>query len=116
MTRLVVVAALVLGAAACDFGPLEALPLDIEMSVSNANPAVRDSVTFLIDAQGGTLLGVEIAFGDGTQDQFSTSGARTARVHFRHAYTVAGPYTVTATVADGSQGSKDASLLVTVRP
>ena len=74
----------------------------------------QDSISFVIKAAGGTLLLLELDYGDTVLDQFSPSGARTASVTFRHAYAAKGVYTVTATVTDVQAGQKKATVDVRV--
>jgi hypothetical protein len=93
---------------------LEPNPLDIGIEASPTTAVVGDTVTFVASAQGGVLVGVEIDYGDSSVDQFGTSGARTARVTFRHAYTQSGTYTVKAVVTDAAAGQKQATIEVRV--
>jgi hypothetical protein len=105
---------LLAGAVACTTEPLEPLPLDITVAASRATAAPGDTVTFVADAQGGNLVGVQIDYGDTGADQFSTSGARTARVTFKHVYQQPATYTVRVVVTDASAGQKEASVEVRV--
>lgn len=93
---------------------LEPLPLAITLDATPSTAATDDSITFVVGAQGGQLFGVEIDFGDTSTDQYATSGARTARVTFRHAYASAGTFTVRAVVTDARAGQKEASAEVTI--
>lgn len=112
MRCIVALCALVL--AGCESGTLDPLPLNVTLAASSTTPARGDTVTFTVNAQGGSLLGVEIDFGDGGQDAFGLGGARTARVSFRHAYGAAGSYTVVAALADATLGTRTASVVLTV--
>jgi PKD repeat protein len=94
---------------------VEALPLDVSVEVSPASPNAGETVHFLVNAQGGALFGVAIDFGDATNDQFNTGGARTVRVTFSHAYVDPGTYDVVVTISDASAGSKTKTLSVVVR-
>jgi hypothetical protein len=107
--------ALLLGLAACGRSSLDPLPLDIIVQASPATAAAGDTINFVVSAQGGNLLGLEMDFGDSKGDQFATSGARTARVTFRHAYVAQGVYQVRATVTDAVAGQKDATVEVRVQ-
>ena len=100
--------------AACGPESLAPLPFQVSISATPSTPARGASVTFVVTAQGGNLLGVEIAYGDGATETFGTSGARTATVTFHHAFLAAGAYPVEATVTDASAGVKTASVTVTV--
>lgn len=95
---------------ACAQEPLEPLPLQISIETSRATAAPGDTVIFTAVVQGGSLLGLVAEFGDGSSDSFGTSGARTGRVGFRHAYTTRGTFTTTITVTDATAGQKAASV------
>ena len=112
MRRLLCFALAVLGA--CSPETLAPLPLGIDIEASRITAAPGDSISFEVNAQGGQLLGITTAYGDGTTEQVGTSGARTARVTFRHAFSAPGTYQVQATVLDAVAGSKDASVSVRV--
>lgn len=115
MRRAVVGFILLVAFAACDDATLDPLPLDIGIEASRATAAPGDTINFLVSAQGGSLLGVVMAFGDSTGDQRATGGARTARVTFRHAYSAVGVYEASATVTDAVAGDKSASVEVRVQ-
>ncbi len=106
--------AIVIGLAACSPSTLEPLPLDIGVEASRTTAVLGDSITFVVSAQGGILVGVEIAYGDTTTEQFGTSGARTARVTFRHAYQQRGTFTVRAVVTDAVAGQKEATTEIRI--
>lgn len=103
------------GFAACDDATLDPLPLDIGIETSRTTAAPGDTITFVVSAQGGSLVGVAMAFGDSSGDQFATGGARTAHVTFRHAYSAVGVYEASATVTDAVAGDKSASVEVRVQ-
>ena len=100
--------------AACRLSQLEALPLTVSVEASRTVAAPQDSITFVIRAAGGALIGITADYGDGTSDLFATGGARTASSTFRHAYTARGVYTVAATVTDVSAGQKSATIEIRV--
>lgn len=100
---------------ACGDGSLDPLPLDIAMQVSRTTAAPGEPIQFVVDAQGGTLLGVSIDFGDDSGEERPTGGARTARVTFSHAFSAAGVYQVRATVTDATAGSLHADAQVTIQ-
>lgn len=112
MRRTIVACAILL--AACGSGSLEPLPFMVSMAATSSTPARGDSVTFTVNAQGGSLFGVQMSYGDGVEESFNTGGARTARVNFRHAFEAVGTYDVQATVTDASAGAKSASIAITV--
>jgi len=100
--------------AGCARTSLEALPLSVSVEASKALAAPGDTIIFVATAQGGSLFGLELDYADGTGDQYPTSGARTARVSFHHAYAVRGVYEVRATVTDAVDGQKNASVEIRV--
>ena len=114
-TRMLVGALVLFGGAACGDGGLEPLPLNITIEVSPATAATGELLSFVVNAQGGTLVGVAVDYGDGIIDQFPVHSARTARVTFQHAYSATGTYQVEATVLDAVAGSKDAAIEVRVQ-
>jgi plastocyanin len=107
-------AAFLIGVAACETATLDPLPLSVEIEASRTTAAPGDTITFVVSAQGGSLAGVAIAFGDNSTAQFATGGARTAEVAFRHAYTAVGVYAASATVTDALAGDKTASVEIRV--
>lgn len=103
-------------AVACVRDTLEPLALQVTVEASRTTAAPGDTVNFLVTTQGGSLIGVQMDYGDTTTDQFGTSGARTARVSFRHAFGTRGTFTVRATVTDAQPPSeKSASIDVRVQ-
>ena len=105
----------VIGLASCAQEPLEPLPFQISIETSRATAAPGDTVIFTAVVQGGSLLGLVAEFGDGSSDSYGTSGARTGRVGFRHAYTTRGTFTTTITVTDATAGQKSASVQTRVQ-
>lgn len=95
-------------------GGTEPLPLAISIQAPASGNTI-DSVSIVVSAQGNSLVGIETMFGDGQSLSFATSGARTARVTFRHRYTLSGTYQVTATVSDAVLGDKTASVQLNVQ-
>lgn len=91
-------------------------PLPLEISINAPTTAnTTDSVSIVVNAQGNSLVGIEAILGDGTTDFYTTRGARTATVTFRHRYTQSGTYQVTASVTDAVLGSKEASVQVNIQ-
>ena len=113
--RLVVLGVLLGAAVGCGDASLDPLPLSITIEASRTTAAPGDVVSFVVNAQGGSLVGVAIDYGDDSSDQLGTSGARTARVIFSHAFGVAGVYQVRATVTDATAGNQAADVRVTVQ-
>ena len=99
--------------AAC-LSTTDPLPLNVTIQ-KPASISTADSATFVISAQGNSLIGIEIQYGDGQFAPYTTAGARTATVSFRHRYTLAGTYQVTATATDAVLGQKQATVQVSVQ-
>jgi plastocyanin len=97
------------GGEACQ-SAVETLPLDVHVDLSRTSASPGDTVSAVTTAQGATLLGITIDFGDGAGDSYGTSGARTAKVTFKHAYKAPGTYTVSAVATDGVAGQKTTSV------
>lgn len=105
--------AFVIGAlAACGESTLAPLPLQITVEANGTTAAPGDTMNFIVTAQGGTLLGLDVDYGDSSVDRYGTAGARTARVTFHHAYTARGTYEMHAMVTDGLAGQKSAAVEV----
>lgn len=102
------------GLAACGDGTLDPLPLEITLQANRTTAAPGDEITFVVTAQGGTLLGVSIDYGDASTAMYGAAGARTAHVTFNHAYQAAGTYQVLARVTDATAGEKDAMVEIRV--
>lgn len=114
MRRFLLTSLLVIAGAACTESTLDPLPLTVTVSPNKSVTAPRDTITFRVTAQGGSLVGLQIDYADSSSDQFGTSGARTADIAFHHAYTTAGTYQVTVTVTDALAGQKKASTEIRV--
>ena len=114
MARLSVFAFLLSGVLACSTSPLETRPFDVTIAAGSTTAAPGDTIIFVVDAQGRSLLGIEINYGDTNSDLFGASGAQTARVTFRHAYLQPGTYLVRARATDAAAGEKEASVEVCV--
>ncbi|HJU75777.1 MAG TPA: hypothetical protein VJ717_18680 [Gemmatimonadaceae bacterium] len=114
MSRIVLYLLLLAGLIACEGSTLEPMPLEVSVEASRATAAPGDTVIFVVNAQGGNLLGIEINYGDDVTEPFATAGARTARVTFRHAYSARATYLVRATVFDAAAGQKEATAEVRV--
>jgi plastocyanin len=108
-------ALLLVDLAACGDASLDPLPLQISIQPSRVTAAPGDPVSFVVTAQGGDLLGVDVDYGDTTTDQYGTGGARTARITFSHAFSSAGVYQVRATVTDAIAGSRDAGVEIRIQ-
>lgn len=100
--------------AGCSAETLAPLPLQIAIAASHVTAAAGDVIRFDVAAQGGQLVGITASYGDGAEEQVPTSGARTARVTFQHAFSAPGTYQVTASVTDALAGPRDASLSIRI--
>jgi hypothetical protein len=94
----------------CGESTLAPLPLDITVSANRTTAAPGDTIVFLATIQGGSLLGLDADYGDTSTDLYGTSGARTGKVTFRHAYTARGTFTAKITLTDATLGQKSASV------
>ena len=112
--RFFLLALAVASVVACDTAPLEPLPFQVGIEASRTAAAPGDTINFLVTAQGGSLIGIITNYGDDSTESFGTSGARTARVTFRHAFRVRGMYTITAVVTDVTLGEKSAKVDIRV--
>jgi hypothetical protein len=115
MRQMLLRSLLLIGIAGCGDASLDPLPLQISIQASPLTAAPGVPVTFVVTAQGGTLLGVEVDYGDDATDQRGASGARTARITFSHAFSAAGVYQVRATVTDAVAGSRDAGVEIHIQ-
>jgi len=111
--RLLLIGALVLGGA-CTQSSLEALPLQISVAASRATAAPGDTIVFVATIQGGSLLGLDVDYGDTMTEQYGTGGARTGKVSFHHAYATRGTFVTKITVTDATAGQKSASVEIRV--
>jgi len=93
---------------------VEPLPFQVTLEASKTTFPTAEIVDFVVTAQGGTLLAIDIDYGDGVTEQFPPSGSRTARVTFHHGFDASGPYLVKATVTEATEGEKSATVQVTV--
>lgn len=113
LLRAVTGMAIAAGGLACS-NSLAPLPLDVRVQASRATAVVGDTIAFVVEAQGGALVGVTLDYGDAGQDLYRTEGARTARVSFTHVYAAPGSYAVRAVATDATLGTKSAGLQITI--
>jgi hypothetical protein len=106
---------LLAGLVACGDGSLEPLPFEVSIQASPTTTTPGSAVNFVVTAQGGSLLGLAVDYGDTSTDVYGAGGARTARFAFSHAYSAAGTYEVRARVTDALAGDKDATVEVRVQ-
>ena len=114
MRRLLIAGGVVVAAMTACLGSTEALPFAVSIQAP-ASGTTTDSVSIVVTAQGNSLIGVTATFGDGIDASYATNGAQTARVTFRHRYTLSGTYQVTATVTDAVLGDKGASAQLNIQ-
>ena len=86
----------------------------VSLEVSPATAQRGDTVSFTVNAAGNNLVGVVVEFGDSEGAQYATSGALTARVTFKHAYSAAGTFSVRAVVTDAIGGEREATKSIVV--
>ena len=106
--------ALGIGAMACRSTTQPPVGLSVSIQANTAVVLRGDTVSFQVNAAGNNLVGVIIDYGDSSTDQYATGGALTARVTFKHVYTVAGSFMARATVTDAIVGDKEVSTLIVV--
>ena len=88
--------------------------VSISLSASSSTAHPGDTVSFVVNAAGNNLFGVAIEYGDSNTDLYSTGGALSARVTFKHVYESTGTFTVRAIVTDAIAGEKEASTSIVV--
>ncbi|HEY4305001.1 MAG TPA: PKD domain-containing protein [Gemmatimonadaceae bacterium] len=99
---------------ACSDGTVQPLALSISATATPTSAAVGDTITFVADMQGTSLVRLGVAYGDGSTEGFDIPFGRTARNTFKHVYTAAGNYTATLTVAQSDTTTKSATATVQV--
>jgi hypothetical protein len=102
------------GVGACAESTLEPLPLDITVAANKTTTVPGDTVVFVATVQGGSLLGLNVDYGDGAVDTYGTAGARTGKVSFHHAFSSSGTFTTRISVTDALAGVKEASIQIRV--
>jgi plastocyanin len=112
--KLALFVAILAAAFGCAGSPLEVKPFEISLEAAPLTTVPGDTVVFVVRAQGGSLIGVEMQYGDNSGDQFGTGGATSARVTFKHVYGQRGTYQVRATVTDALAGVKEANVDIRV--
>jgi hypothetical protein len=112
--RWTLVAAVMFAGAACRQTTATPVPLVVSLEVSTVVTQRGDTVSFTVQATGNNLIGVVLEYGDDNSDQYATSGALTARVSFRHAYSAPGTFTIRAIVTDAISGEKEATASIVV--
>ena len=92
--------------------PSGSITVSLAANPLSAHPG--DTVTFVVNATGNTLVGVAIEYGDSNSDLYSTGGALTARVTFKHAYNATGTFEVRAVVTDAFAGERETTMSIVV--
>jgi hypothetical protein len=89
-------------------------PLSLSLEVDRTTALTGQEFEFTYDAEGGNLVGLALDFGDGAVDSIPLFGARTAAGFRSHTYGAPGTFMVTAVLTAPPQGSRTASVSVTV--
>ena len=105
---------LVIATSACRQTTEPPVQLTVSLQANTTVVPRGDTITFIVNAAGNNLFGAIIDYGDQTSDQYAAGGALSARITFKHAYSAAGTYTVTATVTDAIAGEREATIAVVV--
>ena len=113
MKRLVLMLAIV-GSVACRQSTAPPGEVTVSLEVVPASALRGDTVSFTVNAAGNNLVGIVVEFGDSEGDQYATSGALTARVTFKHAYSAVGTFSVRAIVTDAIGGEREATKSIVV--
>jgi hypothetical protein len=90
-------------------------PLMLDLSGPASSP-VSDSLKVEFDANGRSLLGLVLHYGDGQTDSVAMNGSQSAGGFRHHRYMEPGDYTVTGEVHDGIEGTATADFQVTITP
>jgi len=114
MKRLLCAIAMATAVVACRQSVEPPVDVSISMSASSLTAHRGDTVSFVINAAGNNLFGVAIEYGDSNTDLYSTGGALSAHVTFKHIYETTGTFTVRAVVTDALAGEKEASTSIVV--
>jgi hypothetical protein len=99
---------------ACRQTTAPVVPLLVTLEASHLTATTGDTISFIVHATGNNLVGVVVDFGDSAGDQYSTGGAHSARVTFKHAFQATGTFTVRAVVTDAIIGEKEVSVGVLI--
>ena len=115
-----IMASLTLGAVllACSESVVDACggALSVVVTVDPPSQTVGQAVTVRSTANGTSLDGTIIDYGDGQVDSVGAFGACTQTVTQPKTYDSAGTYTVIATIEDLSQGSASDQVMVQINP
>jgi len=106
--------ALLLGVAACNTGVSSPPPLSLTLEVDRTSAVVGGQFEFTFGAEGQNLVGLVIDFGDGVSDSIPLFGAQSAAGLRDHSYETPGTFVVLAELTAPPQGSRTASVSVTV--
>ena len=94
-------------------GPAD-LVLSITLTATPSSAAVGSPVVFRFDAQGNSLEGVALVYGDGVVDSIATYQARTAAGVYNHGYTDAGEFLAVVTVLETGGATAVDSVTVSI--
>jgi PKD repeat protein len=104
------VGAVLCGVVGCERTATGPRPFEVTVTPSAQSAAVGDSVEFKTNAQGGYLIQAVADYGDGTVESHDFAEAQTLQVHFKHAYSASGTYTIVVTVTDAVAGTKSVTI------
>lgn len=113
-TILATVAACLVGSVACDTGVEPPRALTLSLEVDRTEATLGQEFEFTYSAEGQNLVGLVIDFGDGVRDSIPLFGAQTADGFRDHGYLSPGSFEVTAELTAPPQGSRTATVSVTV--
>ena len=114
-TQCAVASLALLAAAGCREVADPGRSIAIDLSTDRATAVVGEPVDFRYAAQGPSLAGLIVDYGDGSADSVAGFGAQTASGTLTHAFDVPGGFDVTAVLLDfaGDSASDTVSVMIT---
>jgi len=91
-----------------------ARPLSFTLDADRTSAPTGVEIEFHFEATGTYINGVILDYGDGISDSIPMSGAQSASGRRKHAYVVAGDYTVIGTLDDSAEGPVTDTVPVTI--
>jgi len=101
---------------ACDWGATTVRPTALILTVNRTSAPPGQPFDFRYEAQGRSLAGLILDYGDGGLDSLGFSGAVTATGTRTHSYSAPGTYIVTGRLEDFLGSTAGAEVQVTVTP
>jgi PKD repeat protein len=89
-------------------------PLSFTLSADPMSAPTGVEIEFHFEATGTYLNGVILEYGDGKSDSIPMNGAQSASGRRKHAYDVAGDYTVIGTLEDAAEGPLTRQVQVSI--